>query len=382
MVNQTAKKSEEQEEVFGEDFNLLDDGMEEFLTERISSTTTIVNDEESQNDFGTKSETVTKEEDVVEETTDEGNIIKEDTDPDSNENSSSPLIPYAKYLKEEGILPNFDIEKFDGTIDGLREGMFTEINQGVEGYKNSLPDVVKHLINNYEAGVPLEKLLQIDSERAKYTSYTEDDLSNEETQKDLVRDYLTKTTKYSKERIDRDIQRLVDLQDLESEAKAILPELVAIQNDIEQNELAYVNEQKALAEQGRLQELETLQKTLESTDEIIPGNKMSNLIRQKIFKNLTTPVGYTEQGQPLNKLGAYRQKDPVKTEIILNYIFEATNEFKDWSAFGKNAKRAVISDIENAARTMDYNTSQGRTAIITKTSSANKFLKEMENFEF
>ena len=377
-----AKKSEEQEEVFGEDFNLLDDGMEEFLTERIGSTAAVVTDEESQVDDIT--EQVSKvEEDVVEDTTnDEENIIKEDTEPNSNENSSSPLVPYAKYLKEEGILPNFDIEKFDGSIDGLREGMFTEINQGVEGYKNSLPDVVKHLINNYEAGVPLEKLLQIDSERAKYTSYSEDDLNDESTQKELVRDYLTKTTKYSKERIDRDIQRLVDLQELETEAKSVLPELVAIQNEVEQQELAYVQQQKVEAEQNRLQELESLQKTLEATEEIIPGNKMSNLIRQKIFKNLTTPVGYTEQGQPLNKLGAYRQKEPVKTEIILNYIFEATNEFKDWSAFSKGAKRAVISEIENAAKTMDYNQSQGRTAVITKSSTVNKFLKEMENFEF
>jgi hypothetical protein len=376
-----AKKSEEQEEVFGEDFNLLDDGLEEYLTERIGSTAAIVTDEESQSDIDALGlEKIVEEEVVTETTNDEENIIKEDTDSNSNENSSSPLIPYAKYLKEEGILPNFDVEKFDGTIDGLREGMFTEINQGVDAYKNSLPDVVKHLINNYEAGVPLEKLLQIDSERAKYTSYSEDDLSDEETQKELVRDYLTKTTKYSKERIDRDIQRLVDLQDLESEAKAVLPELVAIQNEIEQQELAYVQQQKVEAEQSRLQELETLQKTLEATDEIIPGNKMSNLIRQKIFKNLTTPVGYTEQGQPLNKLGAYRQKEPVKTEIILNYIFEATNEFKDWSAFSKNAKRAVISEIENAAKTMDYNASQGRTAVTAKSASSKKFLSEIDSF--
>ena len=45
-------------------------------------------------------------------------------------NSSSPLIPYAKYLKEEGILPDFDIEHFDGSIDGLREGMYNEIING------------------------------------------------------------------------------------------------------------------------------------------------------------------------------------------------------------------------------------------------------------
>ena len=377
-----AKKSEEQEEVFGEDFNLLDDGIEEFLTEKLGSSTAIVNDEESQVDDII--EQVSKvEEDVVEDTTnDEENIIKEDTESNSNENSSSPLVPYAKYLKEEGILPNFDIEKFDGSIDGLREGMFTEINQGVEAYKSSLPDAVKHIINNYEAGVPLERLFQIDADRAKYTSISEEDLSNEDSQKELVRDYLSKTTKYSSERIERDIQRLVDLQELESEAKSILPELVTMQNDIEKQELEYVQQQKVVAEENRLKELETLQKTLEATEEIIPGNKMSNLIRQKIFKNLTTPVGYTEQGHPLNKLGAYRQKEPVKTEIILNYIFEATNEFKDWSSFSKGAKRAAILDIENAARTMDYNTSQGKTAIMTKSSSANKFLKEIDNFEF
>lgn len=376
-----AKKSIEEEEVFGEDFNLMDDGIEEFLTERIGSTAAVIEDEIVQEDIIVDQDKV--EEDVVEETTDEDkNIIKEGTESDSNENSSSPLVPYAKYLKEEGILPNFDIDKFDGTIDGLREGMFTEINQGVEGYKNSLPDVVKHLINNYEAGVPLERLLQIDSARTKYSSYSDEDLSNEDKQKEVMRDYFTSTTKYSTERIERDIQRLIDLQELESEAKLALPELVELQNESEKQELEYVKQQKEVAETNRLQELETLQKSIETTDEIIPGTKISNLLRQKIFKNLTTPVGYTEQGQPLNKLGAYRQKDPIKTEIILNYIFEATNEFKDWSAFSKGAKRAIISEIENAAKTMDYNTSQGRTAVMATSSSAQKFLKEIDKFEF
>lgn len=370
-------------EVFGEDFTLLDDGMEEFLTSKFG------------NGGQTDQEDNTSEEDEqqAEESDDEGEEdltglpvketkVEEDADPDSSETSSSPLIPYAKYLKEEGILPNFDIETFDGSIDGLRDGMMKEIVGGVDLYKESLPEPIKHLIANYEQGVALKDLLEIDARKTQYSSFTDETLQNEDVQRQLVREYLTQTTKFSAEKIEKEITRLSDLQELEEEAKAVLPELLAIQKAEEDALIASAAESQRQAEQLRLQELETLRTSLESTDELIPGTKMTTVLRQKIYKNLTTPVAYSEDGTPLNKLGYYRAQNPVQTEILLNYIFEATNEFKDWSIFGKAAKRNVITELENAARNMDTNFSAARGVKTTKSQSTTQFLKELENFEF
>lgn len=375
------KKSDE---VFGEDFTLLDDGMEDFFASKFGDEgqsdpkdTTSEEDDEIE-PVGTGEDTGEEADDNQQEET----KVEEDADPDSNENSSSPLIPYAKYLKEEGILPNFDVETFDGSIDGLRDGMMKEIMGGVDLYKESLPDPIKRLINNYEQGVALKDLLEIDEKTTRYSSYTAEVLENEDAQKQLVRDYLLQTTRFSAEKIEKEINRLSDLQELEEEAKAILPELIAMQAEEEKALVEQAAASQREAEQARLQELETLRSTLESTDELIPGTKVSSVLRQKIYKNLTTPVAYSQDGVPLNKLGYYRSQNPVQTEILLNYIFEATNEFKDWSIFGKAAKRSVITDIENAARNMDTNFGAARNVNPAKSASASKFLKEIDNFDF
>lgn len=377
-------KENRQDEVFGEDFNLLE-GIEDIIPGNTGDDAddnsddaqgqgddTGDNDEGDNNDLGDDSQQGDDPQDNNGEDTNNSD--------DADNNSSSPLIPYAKYLKEEGILPNFDLEKFDGSIDGLREGMYAEIIGGIEQYKATLPEPVRNLLNNYEEGVPLERLLEIDKERVKYSSYTDEDLDSEDVQKDLVREYLSKTTKFSKEKIDREITRLGDLQELADEAKTVLPELIAFQADEEKALVEQAKVSKQKAEEARLQELETLRSTLESTMEIVPGVKLSDSLRQKIYKNLTTPVGYNEIGQPLNKLGAYRAKNAVQTEIMLNYIFEVTNEFKDWSVLGRGAKRQVLSDIEKAARTLDNRTNSSNNPTFAKTQKSSQFIREIDDF--
>jgi hypothetical protein len=371
-------KEKRQEEVFGEDFDLLE-GIEDII--RYDEDDSEEQDEQNQDDTGVENDgNEDDESDGSENDSNEDN--EEGTDSDDAENSSSsPLIPYAKYLKEEGVLPNFDLEKFDGSIESLREGMFNEILSGVEQYKASLPEPVRRVLDNYEDGVPLETMLQIDRERARYISYKDIDLESEDVQRELVRDYLARTTKFSKEKIEREITRLGDLQELEDEARTVLPELIALQDEIEASVREQAKEQQRVMEEQRLQELESLRTTIEGTSEIVPGIKLSDTLRQKIYKNLTTPVAYAENGQPLNRLGLYRSKNPVQTEIVLNYIFEATNEFRDWGVFSKGAKKAVVQEIEAAARNLDAKQSRaGNNPIFHKTEKTKKFLDNIDEY--
>lgn len=364
-------KEREEEEVFGEGFDLLE-GIEDVFHHDDDEEE---RQEDNDNDDGNSGDN----EDEDDEGTDDNEDNEEDTgSEDTQSSSSSPLIPYAKYLKEEGVLPNFDLEKFDGSIDGLREGMYSEILSGVEQYKSTLPEAVKRIIDNYEEGVPLETLFSIDRERARYSQITDEDLLSEDVQKQLVREYLETTTKFSKEKIDKEINRLSDLQELEDEAKAILPELIAIQADAEKQAVEQAKVQREAAEKARVAELESLKDTLKKTQSIVPGVQLSDAMRDKVYKNLITPVAYNEAGQPLNKLGVYRTKNPVQTEIILNYIFEATNEFKDWTVFNKGTKKAVISEIEAAARGLDNNREGRRPSFGSE--SKKSFLREIDEF--
>ena len=320
-------------------------------------------------------------EETVEETEEtEENETSEDTS--SQDTQESPFTPYAKFLAEEGILPNFDVDSFDGTAEGLKAATQGEITNGIDSYKNSLPPEVKHLVDNYEAGVPFDKILQISSDRIKYSSIGADDLANEDMQKDIVKDYLQKTTRLSEERIDKQISRLSDLGELGEEAKSSLTDLIELQDaDAEvERQNAVAAQENAVAAQK--QQVDNLDKYLSDTDEIIPQIKMSQAIKDKIKKNLTTPVGYDENNNPINKVGKYSRENPIQFEVILNYIYEATNEFKDWSSLSKAGKRSAIKEMEVAARSIDSNRSSNTTNTRVRKGGSDGLMGAIDNMQF
>jgi hypothetical protein len=326
-------------------------------------------------------ETEEQEEVVVED----DNQVEEQSGEDANSDdtgeiqTTSPLIPYAKFLYEEGVLPSLNIDEFDGTAESLKLAMATEIVSGVNAYKESLPADVKFLVDNYEAGVPLDEIIGIQSAMVRYESIPEADIpSNEDLQKALVTDWLTETTSLSKERIEKHIKRLSDLGELEEEAVSARSELVKIQGEKITAQRLKAEQDAKNNEAKRIKDLSELKTTIDSTKEVIPGQLLTPLMREKLYKNLTTPVATDQYGNGINKLGYYRSQNPMKTELILNYIFEATKEFSDWSILGKGVKSAVIKELEDAAKTIDSNNS-GKPASKSKTGQSSKELLDAIN---
>ena len=382
---------EKEKEVFGEDFNILDglDGVEDILGSTGQPDEENTNVEHSDEDSilenihadttDTESgDSSTEENENADDDNDDENA-EDATSEDKNQSVSSPLTPYAKYLKEEGILPNINL---DGEItpDSLRQAMFDEVMNGVEEYKGALPTEIHTLINNYEAGVPLDTLLKINADVVKYSSITDEQLADVDFQKKLYTEFLQKSTRYTKERIEREVNRLADLQELEDEAKNALQELVVLQKEEEALALESAKKAQDEAEAQRVKEIELLQKTIEDTKEIVPGAVIPKQLKDKIFKNLTTAVAYDPAGNPLNKLGAYRSKNPLQTEIILNYIFEATNEFKDWNVFGKASKNKVLKELEDAAAALDSKNTGTHVGGKRQSATTKSFLEEINNF--
>lgn len=379
---------EKEKEVFGEDFNILDgiDGLEDALgtpgnSDDIKpdvdpSDDELVLDGTDDNKTDTEQESSSTEENNDDDDDEE---TEDATSDDKDQSVSSPLTPYAKYLKEEGILPNINL---DGEItpDSLRQAMFDEVMSGVDEYKSALPTEIHTLIDNYESGVPLDTLLKMNAEVVKYSSITDEQLADVDFQKKLYTEFLQKSTRYGKERIEREVNRLADLQELEDEAKSALQELVVLQKEEEATAVAAAKKAQADADAQRVKEIESLQQTINGTKEIIPGTVIPKQLKDKIFKNLTTAVTYDAAGNPLNKLGAYRSKNPLQTEIILNYLFEATNEFKDWTVFGKASKSKVLKELEDAATALDNKNTGNHVSGKRQSATTKSFLEEINNF--
>lgn len=298
-------------------------------------------------------------------------------DPSSQETSEKdskkfPLTPYAKLLVEEGVLQNFDIEKFDGSADSLIDAFKNQVSVHVEEYKNTLDPRIKWLQDNIEEGVPLEALLRLDKEKITFSSLSEKDLEeNEDLQKNIVREYFRKTTTgWSDTRIEKEINRLADIGDLKAESKEFFEELKGL--TAKEEEQMKVQAQKDQEEAIRKQKdiLDTFKKKLEETKEIIPGTEVSKQVKETIYKVLTTPVGYDNFGMPMNAIAKARSENPIEFEMNLAYIFEVTKGFKDWSSLISTGKKKAIQEFEEAAARLDVN--KGTSGYRDNTASSKK----------
>ena len=273
--------------------------------------------------------------------------------------TSSPLTPYAKLLKDEGILPNLDLKEFDGSSDSLKEAMVEEIMGAVEMYKESLPDRVKHLINHYEDGIPFEKLLEIDKVETDVSKITDEKLGEDTTlQKKLVSDYLGRTTKFSETKISKLVDGYEDSGELEDEAKTALTELKKYAEDQKKVETQKVETQRRLDEEQRKKDISLIQEKLKTTTEVVPGLKINDKTKNSVFASMTTPVGYDQGGRPINRIVAARMENPLDFEFRLHYLFEVTKGFTDFSKLAEKGKKDATVSFENAVSGLDVTKDQ------------------------
>jgi len=288
---------------------------------------------------------------------------------------SSPFTPFAKLLVEEGATPNLNLEEFDGTPQGLIKAIQSEIDYNVNMYKDNLDPRVKWLQDNVDEGVALEDLLSIDKQRVTLNSIDEETLvGNEDLQKQIVREYLKETTSFNDATINKQIERLEATADLAEEAKSYFGELKQLNTVKEQQAVQQAQAQQQEFKKQQEKILSDFKDTLEKTEEIIPGIKLNRMIKDQIFKTLTTPVAQDPNtGAPLNAIAKARAEDPINFEKNLAYVWLATKGFKDFSTLGSSGKRTAMKDFEDALTKGDSNFSTSK-----QTFSDSNSIKELK----
>jgi hypothetical protein len=325
-----------------------------------------------------------KQEDTVAEETKEQHevLITEDDDkgvPSSHDTKEpSPFIPYAKLLVEEGITPNFKLEEFDGTPQGLLKAVQDEIQYGIESYKETnLHPRIKWLQDNLDEGVAFEELLKVDSQRISLNNVKPEEIDNNaDIQKEVVRQYYKETTRFNDATINKAIERLEATGDLGEESKTFFEELKQINSVKEQQLVQQAQMQKQAQVKAQQEALATFKKTLDSKKEIVTGITLTPIMKDAIYKTLTTPVDTDPQtGMPLNEIAKARQADPMNFEINLAYIYKATKGFTDWSVFSGTGKKAAIREFEDSVKKLDFTQTK---QTITKPDVDKDLIEQME----
>ena len=187
-----------------------------------------VKEEEPKEEEAPQEEKVVENEPTaVEEENKEEPVSETEAESDTEEEVSA-LRVFAEMQREKGII-DFKDDEFEADEEWLLSKVNETVEVKVQDYKDSMPEEIKYLLDNYEAGVPLNNLLNMQSKEQVYESITVENLEkNESLQKSVVRDLLLKSG-WSEERVNKKVQRYEDTGVLFEEAEEALSSLVEAQ---------------------------------------------------------------------------------------------------------------------------------------------------------
>lgn len=245
------------------------------------------------------------------------------------ETESSPIVVFCEFLAEKGIIARKEGEQFEDNEEYLLKKIEEKIETGIEEYKESFSPEAREIIDAVEAGIPADAILQRNAAIDTYESLTDAEIEgNEALQRSLLRN-VYQLNGYSKDLIEKKIKRLDDAGVMAEEAKDARDELKEAM--IHQKE--QMKETQKQEESKKVKAIEewkaNIKTTLDKTDEIIPGLKISDTQKKTVFEGLTK---IDAKGK--NELRKMIDADPM-FDLKVAYIALALKW--DFSAFDKKA---------------------------------------------
>lgn len=230
-----------------------------------------------------------------------------DPTPDPEPEPEGSFIPFIKHFADKGVLDldeNEEIEDSEEALEAVVEKtVTTRIKNGIDGYKQSLPEDGQKFLEFVENGGNPADFHKYYYQEATFESF---DISDEDNQKYVVKEAL-KLEGYSDEEIEDEIADAIDLGKLEKKATTHLKKLQKIEK--EQKELL-IESQKAYAKQQEEQQRKAWEEFKDGlySKESILGFKVNERVKNDIWDYMTKPIdkktGLTQYQKDMDEKGA------------------------------------------------------------------------------
>ena len=278
---------------------------------------------------------------------DEGNEVDDEGETtEDDEEGDEPSI--LSTFTDMGLIDLSDEEKesdeerdLQWFADKALEKVSKGVEEGVEDYKDSLPDAIKTLLDNYEEGVPLGALLQGERDVYDIASVSNEKLEGSEgLQKRMISELLSLQGE-SAEDID---DRITDYEDsglLEKYAKRSHAKLInfkAHQKD------ETIRREKAVAVENKEKYntwLTDLRTDIDGREEIIPGVTLNDKQKKELYNGITK-----QDRNGKNAVAKYREANP---DFDLQVAYLATVMKGDFSAFEAAANTRATKKLKGQA---------------------------------
>lgn len=326
---------EKQEKPSTEGFVELEDGSIEIQEDQQEKSSLNKSEEEEPEDEETEKEDLEEIDEVIDKGEDKEDPSKKETPSEDDTGSetspsSSPYLTFARENSKEGVFIDFTDDEWNQLVEETgsegaalgeihRRSLESQLEAGIEEYKNSLTDEDRALYEAKAKGVPLDEYGQAKHSFDKYDKLDEESITEDESlQESIVREGL-KLKGFSDEEIDEEVSTYKDVDKLETKAKRFAKSNKSFYkgklSEIEQRaEQQQEEQQRAYQEQ-----VNRVKSLVNNTNEIIPNVKINKQTKEKILNSMTKPVARDKQGNMYTDLMVTRAKNPEAFEVALHY---------------------------------------------------------------
>lgn len=305
----------------------------------------------------------TVKEEGAEEVQEEIVATEDETDKtdDGEESSSSPGIysSLANVLQDQGILSSLDPDTKINSAEDLINAFNTELEKREFA---DLTDDQKQYLTALRSGIPAQDVQSHMSLMQELSSIDEGLLEqNAELRVELIKeDFLRQGM--SSERAEKLAKRSVEIGEDIQDAKEALNSLKVLEQKGYEAKIQAAKDKQAAEAKAFQDSLDALKKTVTETKEIIPGFKINEKQKDMLFEQMTKPVGKMGN-QLINAVQKARMDNPVDFEIKLNYLFQVTKGFTDFSSIVKTAKSKAVEDLEKVVKSQNFKSPGGSGAV-------------------
>lgn len=341
--------------IFGEFENLEEKyltSLDDNVTEDDDDLDNIIEAKKKEAEGKSKDDDNDSEEDDKEDSTEEDKpkeskkSSEENSDNEDEEDSSSySFKALANFLADEGVIDYEDSEEDEDSPELISKAVLTTAQNMLDEYKESLPEEGRKFLSYLEKGGDPKKYLNKDTE----FNAIELDLSNEDNQKAVLKEFLKKSD-YDEEEIDEILQDYEDGLILEKQAKIAQKKLVKF---YEKEKEALLEKQESDLKQRQLEyqkQIDKLSSTIEGSDKLA-GLEVSKADKKQLKSYMldTDKAGVTAWQRDLKEGG-------LETQLALAYL--QMKKF-DFSKLAKETETKVTKKYKDIFNGKD-NTVKGR----------------------
>lgn len=263
---------------------------------------------------------------------------------------------FLSHLNEEGVVSFEDSDDVEDKVEVVYESISNTIKQGINSYKESIPETGKKFLEYLEKGGDVDKFIETLSRPLDLQTL---DLESEADQEKVVREFL-KNQDYSADEINETITDYKDSLILDKQAKVASKKL---EKTFEKRNENLLREQEELSNQRANQINEYINAVSSTIDN---STSFAGLEVPKAEKDTFKRYLLARDKEGLTAYEKEIQEDPIKTQLELAYL-----KFKkfDFGAAKKQGETEATKKLNWKLKTNDGTVKGGKSTDRVKNES-------------